>query len=138
MKHTTDLIARVFIAIMFYYEAFDSFLLFSQTKETMTKYGITWKQDFLLASVIVFLILGATLVLIGYYSNIGAILLLAYLIPSTLIFYSFWDVPKDVMRIQLINFMKNLAIIGGLLLLVVNKPGKYSIKRLFYVMRLPG
>ncbi len=138
MKHTTDLIARIFIAIMFYYEAFDSFLLFSQTKETMTKYGITWKQDFLLTSVIVFLILGATLVLIGYYSNIGAILLLAYLIPSTLIFYSFWDVPKDVMRIQLINFMKNLAIIGGLLLLVVNKPGKYSIKRLFYVMRLPG
>ena len=138
MKHTTDLIARIFIAIMFYYEAFDSFLLFSQTKETMTKYGITWKQDFLLTSVIVFLILGATLVLIGYYSNIGAILLLAYLIPSTIIFYSFWDVPKDVMRIQLINFMKNLAIMGGLLLLVVNKPGKYSIKRLFYVMRLPG
>ena len=138
MKHTTDLIARIFIAIMFYYEAFDSFLLFSQTKETMTKYGITWKQDFLLTSIIVFLILGATLVLIGYYSNIGAILLLAYIIPYTIIFYSFWDVPKDVTRIQLINFMKNLAIIGGLLLLIVNKPGKYSIKRLFYVMRLPG
>ena len=138
MKNTTDLIARIFIAIMFYYEAFDSFLLFSQTKETMTKYGITWKQDLLLTSIIVFLILGATLVLIGYYSNIGAILLLAYIIPYTIIFYSFWDVPKDVVRIQLINFMKNLAIIGGLLLLIVNKPGKYSIKRLFYVMRLPG
>ncbi len=138
MKNTTDLIARIFIAIMFYYEAFDSFLLFSQTKETMTKYGITWKQDLLLTSIIVFLILGATLVLIGYYSNIGAILLLAYIIPYTVIFYSFWDVPKDVVRIQLINFMKNLAIIGGLLLLIVNKPGKYSIKRLFYVMRLPG
>ncbi len=138
MKNTTDLIARIFIAIMFYYEAFDSFLLFDQTKETMTKYGITWNQDFLLGSVIVFLVLGATLVLIGYYSNIGAILLLAYLVPSTIIFYSFWDVPKDVMRIQLINFMKNLAIIGGLLLLIVNKPGKYSVKRLIYVMRLPG
>jgi len=138
MKDTIDLISRIFIAIMFYYEAFDSFLLFSKTKKTMSAYGINWNQDFILGTIIVFLILGATLILIGYHSNFGAILLLLYIVPYTLIFYSFWDVPVDTQRIQLINFMKNLAVIGGLLLLTINKPGKYSIKKLIYVMRLPG
>jgi putative oxidoreductase len=138
MKDTTDLIARILIAIMFYYEAFDSFLLFSQTKKTMTTYGLTWQQDFILSTIIIILALGATLVLIGYYSNFGAFLLLLYIIPLTFITYSFWNDPSHVQRIQLINFMKNMAIIGGLLLLIVNKPGKYSVKKLIYVMRLPG
>ncbi len=123
---------------MFYYEAFDSFLYFDDTKRTMSIYGLTWKQDFLLGSVIVFLIIGATLVLMGYYSRFGAFLLLVYLVPTTFIVYSFWNDPPDIQRVQMINFMKNLAIIGGLLLLTIHKPGKYSIKRLIYFMRLPG
>ncbi len=138
MKNSVDLIARIFIAIMFYYEAFDSFLYFDDTKRTMSIYGLTWKQDFMLGSVIVFLIVGATLVLIGYYSRFGSFLLLIYFVPTTLIVYSFWNDPPDIQRIQMINFMKNLAIIGGLLLLTIHKPGKYSIKRLIYFMRLPG
>ena len=138
MKNSIDLIARVFIAIMFYYEAFDSFLYFDDTKRTMSIYGLTWKQDFLLGSVIVFLIIGATLVLMGYYSRFGAFLLLVYLVPTTFIVYSFWNDPPDIQRVQMINFMKNLSIIGGLLLLTIHKPGKYSIKRLIYFMRLPG
>ena len=138
MKNSIDLTARIFIAIMFYYEAFDSFLYFDDTKRTMSIYGLTWKQNFLLGSVIVFLIIGATLVLMGYYSRFGAFLLLVYLVPTTFIVYSFWNDPPDIQRVQMINFMKNLAIIGGLLLLTIHKPGKYSIKRLIYFMRLPG
>lgn len=137
MKDYIDLFARIFIAIMFYYEAFDSFLYFDNTKETMTAYGLTWNQNFLLGATIVFLIMGATLVLIGYNSRFGAFLLLLYIVPTTFIIYSFWNVPPESQRIQLINFMKNLAVIGGLLLLTVNKPGKYSVKRLIYYLRLP-
>lgn len=138
MKDSTDLFARILIAIMFYYEAFDSFLLFNQTQETMAAYGITWKPDLLLTLIIITLILGASLVLIGYNSGFGAFLLLLYLVPTTFIVYSFWNDPAAVRRIQLINFMKNLAIIGGLLLLMINKPKKYSVKSLIYVLRLPG
>lgn len=138
MKNTTDLLARILIAIMFYYEAFDSFLLFNKTQETMIAYGITWKPAILLSFTIIILIIGATFVLIGYNSRFGAFLLLLYLVPTTFIIYSFWNDPAAVRRIQLINFMKNLAIIGGLLLLMINKPKKYSIKSLIYILRLPG
>jgi putative oxidoreductase len=125
------------LSAIFIFEVYDSIYFYGKTKETMTEYGLTWNQDFLLISVIVCLIFGATLVLIGYYANLGAILLLCYIIPTTLIVYSFWNDPQEVQRIQSIMFMKNIAIIGGLLLLMVNGAGKYSVKRLIHVLRLP-
>jgi len=44
MKDVFDLLARIFIAIMFYYEALDSFLFYDNTKETMATYGFHWQQ----------------------------------------------------------------------------------------------
>lgn len=137
MKHIVDLLARIFLSAIFLFEVYDSIIFYGKTKNTMTAYGITWNQDFLLITVITLLILGALLVLIGYYANLGAILLLCYLIPVTLIVYSFWDDPKEVQRIQSIMFMKNIAIIGGLLMLMLHGAGKYSVKRLIHKLRLP-
>lgn len=137
MKDIIDVIGRIFLSMIFFFEAYDSMAFFKNTKETMTAYGLTWNQDMLLYTVIVVLILGASLVLIGYYANLGAILLLAYWIPITFIVFSFWNDPVEIRRIQSIMFMKNIAIAGGLLLLIVNGAGKYSIKRMIYILRLP-
>ena len=137
MKHLTDLIGRIFLSLIFFFEAYDSMVFFKQTKETMSAYGLTWNQDLLLYTVIFVLVVGATLVLIGYYANVGAILLLAYWVPITLIVFSFWNDPVEVRRIQSIMFMKNIAIAGGLLILLVNGAGKFSIKRMIYILRLP-
>lgn len=137
MKDVIDLVARIFLAAIFMFESYDSLVNFQKTKETMTIYGVTWKQDFLLGTTIFLLTLGALLLLIGYYANVGAILLLLYLIPFTLIVYSFWDDPKDIQHIQSVMFMKNFAIIGGLLLVLIHGSGKYSVKRLVHVLRLP-
>ncbi len=137
MKDLADLIGRFFLSLIFFFEAYDSIAFFRQTKNTMTAYGLTWNQDLLLYSTIVILVLGATLVLIGYYANLGSILLLAYWIPITFIVFSFWNDPVEVRRIQSIMFMKNVAIIGGLLILMVNGAGKFSIKRLIYSLKLP-
>jgi len=137
MKHIFDLLARMMLATIFIFEAYDSISFYQKTKNTMSAYGITWNQDFLLITVISLLVIGAILVLIGYYANLGAFLLLLYLVPITLIVYSFWNDPKDVQHIQSIMFMKNIAIMGGLLLLMVNGAGKYSVKRLIHVLRLP-
>ncbi|GLR16056.1 DoxX family protein [Portibacter lacus] len=137
MKDVADLIGRIFLSMIFFFEAYDSIAFFKQTKNTMTAYGLTWNQDMLLYAVIFVLVLGATLVLIGYYANLGAILILLYWIPITFIIFSFWNDPVEVRRIQSIMFMKNIAIVGGLLLLIVNGSGKYSVKRLIYRLKLP-
>lgn len=137
MKDIFDLVARTCLALIFIFEAYDSVVYFKKTLHTMKVYGITWHSEVLLIGTICFLILGAILVLTGYYANLGSLLLMCYIVPVTFIVYSFWDDPKEVRHIHAIMFMKNIAIIGGLLLLLVHGAGKYSIKRLIYVLRLP-
>jgi len=138
MKDIFDLIGRVLIAFIFLYEAYDSIRYFKGTKELMTEYGLTWRQDFLLVTAIVFLILGGILVLIGYRMTLGAAMLLLYYIPVTFILYSFWNETGDVYRSESLMFMKNLAVIGGLMMVMVNTSGKYSVKRLFATTKIPS
>lgn len=131
MKDVVDLIARILIACIFLWEAYDSIKFFKSTKALMTEYGITWNQEILLIGAIFLLILGGILVLIGYRSGFGAILLLLYWVPVTFIVHSWWNDPIELQRVESIAFMKNLAIIGGLLMIYVNGSGKYSVRRLF-------
>lgn len=137
MKDIAELLARILIAFVFIYEALDTIVFFNKTKATMSTYGITWNQDILIYMLIFILLLGAVLVLIGYHARFGAVLLLLYWIPYTLIIYSFWDDAPEYKRIHAIYFMRNLAIMGGLLLLISNGAGRFSVKRLIYIMKLP-
>jgi putative oxidoreductase len=63
---------------------------------------------------------GALSVIIGYHLAITSLLLFVYLIPTSLIFHNFWAASETEKQNQFINFMKNLAIMGGLLLLAAH------------------
>ena len=136
MKDITDLIGRIFLSAIFIFEVVDSILYVDKTKATMTQYGLTWNQDLLLCGAIFLLVLGGLMVLFGYRSTLGAILLLLYWTPVTFLVHDFWNYPKDQLRIQSILFMKDMAIIGGLLMLAGKGSGRYSVKRLFATTRV--
>ncbi len=136
MKEIADLLGRVFISLIFLYEAYDSMVFFNSTKRTMTEYGLTWNQDTLLITSIVGLLLGGIFVLIGFQARFGASMLFIYYMIVTLVLYSFWDDPHPIRRINGMHFMKNLAIMGGLLIIMVNGSGKYSVKRLLSYTKL--
>ncbi len=137
MKEIADLLGRIFLSTIFFYEVLDTTIFYSAAKEAMTNYGFTWMQDTVLIIVLLMLGIGAFLVAIGYFARVGATLLLLVWIPFTFIVYSFWNDAPDIQRISMLYFMRNLAIIGGLLLLLANGSGRYSVRRLIHVMRLP-
>ena len=138
MKDVLDLVARVLLSFIFIFDAYDSIFYFEKTKEKMTAYGLTWNQDLLLIGAIFILILGGTLILIGYRSSFGSFLLLLYWVPLTFIVHSFWNDPEEIRRLQSLLFSKNIAIIGGLLMVFVNGSGRYSVKRLFATFKVRG
>ena len=70
-------------------------------------------QPLLLVAAMVLIAVGSALMVSGWRSRLGAVLLLVFLVPTTLLFHG--DVGDSVERIQL---LKNLAIVAGLLLLV--------------------
>jgi putative oxidoreductase len=155
VKHIAELTGRVLLSFIFLFEAYDSVFFFKETKLKMEFYGISWNQDMLLYGAIAFLILGGIMVLLGYRASLGAFLLLIYWIPVTFIVHDFWNVPYSCnmhinctelnieteelyRRLEAVLFMKNLAILGGLLMILVNGSGKYSIRRLFATTKVPG
>jgi len=138
MNNIFDLVGRILISAIFFYEGIDSILYAEKMKLTMAEYGITWRPDFLLYSSIVFLMIGATMLVIGYRIRFGVWLLLLYWLPVTFIVYSFWNDPVSEQRLHAILFMKNIAVAGGLLMIAAHGGGKYSIQRLFRVTKIPN
>lgn len=65
-------------------------------------------------------------ILAGFKTRIAAWILFLYLIPTSFIFHNFWAVQGVEQQTQMVNFIKNVAIMGGLLLLSVNGAGAYS------------
>ncbi|MBP7273045.1 MAG: DoxX family membrane protein [Saprospiraceae bacterium] len=137
MKDILDLVGRFFLSLTFVLEVYDSLKSASATKLKMTQYGITWNQDFLFNASAVFLILGSILLLLGYRSKLGAFLLLLYWLPIAFFVHAWWLYPdKTVQHEQSILFMRDMAIAGGLLIVMANGSGRYSIKRILATTRV--
>lgn len=103
----------------------------------MTMYGLTWHQDFLLAGAIFFLLSGGLMVLMGYRSTLGAIMLLIYWVPVTFMVHDFWNyATKAELRNESVLFMNNIAIIGALLMLIGKGSGRFSVRRLLATTRV--
>lgn len=78
---------------------------------------------------ITFLIVGSISVILGYMARWGAFLLFVFMILATYYFHAFWKIPASnpLFEQQMIQFMKNLSIAGGMLFLMANGPGAWSL-----------
>ena len=73
-------------------------------------------------------IVGGLSVMTGYHARFGALLLLLFLLPVTLIMHDFWSIQDPQMaQQQMAHFMKNLSMIGGAILLIFYGAGPVSI-----------
>lgn len=99
---------------------------FNQVAKLMESAGIPAPQ-LMLVGAIVFLIAGSLSVIVGYYARIGALLLLIFLVLASYYFHPFWKLEGHAQQEQLINFMKNLSIMGGMLLIMANGSGPMSL-----------
>lgn len=63
---------------------------------------------------------GGLLVLLGIREKLGAGLLLVFLLPTTLLFHQFWFIEGGARELQTVMFLKNLAIMGGLIMVMLH------------------
>ncbi len=120
------LAGRILLSAIFLFSAFGKITDWSGTAGYMASRGMP-AVPFFLFMAIVFESLGGLSVLTGFKARWGAAALFVFLIPTTLIFHAFWSAGPDMFRMQLINFMKNVAIMGGLLQIVAHGPGALSL-----------
>ena len=124
------LAGRILLSAIFLFSGFHKLTDWSGTAATMTGKGMP-AVPLLLAGAIAFEILGGLSVLLGLWGRGGAALLILFLIPTTLVFHNFWAVEAAQQQMQMIHFMKNLAIMGGLFVVAGMGTGRYSVDRWF-------
>ncbi len=75
------------------------------------------------------LVVGLGLIL-GAGTRYAALLCALFLIVATALAHRYWEYPAAQVLNQYNNFLKNLALLGGALVLFVTGPGRWSIDRM--------
>jgi putative oxidoreductase len=119
MNRYSDLSARILLAVMFFMAGIGKIGAYAGTQGYMESQGL---PGMLLPAVIGLEIIGSIMLVVGWKIRYAAFALAGFTILSALMFHlNFAD------QIQSIMFMKNLAIAGGLLLLVNHGAGELSL-----------
>jgi putative oxidoreductase len=126
LRSLLTLIARLFLSAIFIFSGVGKLIFYDQTHAYMAAKGFTAIPFFLISAALLELIFGFCL-LLGYKARFVAGILFLFLIPTSIIFHNFWMHEGADRALQQILFLKNIAIMGGLLYVLCDGPGGFSL-----------
>ncbi len=121
LKAFPILVGRILLVLIFLQSGIGKIENFTGTAQYMTSQGMPY-ANFFLVGAIFFELVGSVTVILGYFTRFGALLLLIFLIPTTLIFHNIFADPK-----MMVHFMKNVSMFGGCLILLASGAGRFSL-----------
>ncbi len=124
METYLKLLGRIFIAIIFLLAAFNKITGFDGMLQYMKSAGMTYLTVFWLIGAIVFITFGSISFIIGWKLKWGGLALLIFITTATLIFHTDFSDQN-----QMTQFLKNLAIAGGILFVMASDPGRFSLEQ---------
>ena len=116
------LIGRVLLGLIFLMSAINKIADPQGTQLYMRTMGMTSMTTLFYIGAVAIELAGSLSLLLGYRAKAGGWLLFLFLIPTTLIFHT-----QLADQNQLIHFLKNLSIMGGLLYVAQFGAGRYSV-----------
>lgn len=122
------LLGRLLLAAIFLQSGNDKMFNFGRTVKLMVSKGIPF-AEVLLVPVIIILLAGGLMLLIGWQARWAALALIVFMIPTTLVFHSYWTYPEAQFINQFHHFFKNVAIIGALFMVMGMGSGGMSMDR---------
>jgi putative oxidoreductase len=120
------LVGRLLIAAIFVFSGFGKITGFEGTVGYIASKGLPLPQLAAVAAIIVELG-GGLLLIVGWKARWAAAAMLLFTLVVAAIFHNFWAVPADMAQNQMIHFMKNICMAGGLLYVVVFGSGPLSV-----------
>ena len=117
--HIVEVLGRIFISTLFIVEAIKKFFSPDEGMIYMSDYGV---PEILFYPSLIFEFVVPLIFIAGFKTRFFASLLFLFVLSVTVIFHT--DFSNNM---QMISFLKNLAIMGGLLIIISNKPQMCSI-----------
>ena len=117
--HIVEILGRILLSAIFLINGIGKIFNYEGTIQYMENFDV---PGYLIIPAIIIEILFPILLIIGYYTKFSALVLSLFTLVLAVIFHT--DFSNQM---QLISFLKNIAIAGGFLIIFVYGPGKYSL-----------
>jgi putative oxidoreductase len=125
-----NILGRFFLALIFLVSGYNKITNWDGALDFMASHNAPY-GDILLPIAVGVEILGGLLLVLGFKAQWASLALVAFLIPTTYYFHDFWNYSRetaDQMRQnQLVLFLKNVAIAGGLIIVAARGAGPGSM-----------
>lgn len=117
-----SLVGRLLLAAIYVMSGINKVMNPDGTQQYMASYGMTWMTGFFYAGAVAIEIGAGLALVLGYWTRVASGVLFLFMIPVTLIFHNHWADPN-----QMIHCMKNVAMMGGLLYVLLFGAGQISM-----------
>jgi putative oxidoreductase len=122
------LIGRIIVGIFYLYNGINHFVKFTDMAEYAKYKGVPLAEVGVAVSGLL-LIVAAFTILLGFFPEIGIAAVVVFFIPVTFMMHNFWAVPQEQQMAEMVNFTKNIALMGSaLMFLGIKKPWPFSLK----------
>jgi len=125
IKDEVILIARILLALLFLIFGWGKLTDYSGAVAEMTQSGVPLPTIATLVAIVVEFFVSIAVIL-GVWTRPLAVVLALYTLATAFIGHPYWSMDGADRFANMINFYKNVSIIGGFFLLYVTGPGKYS------------
>ena len=125
LQNTAAVAGRILLGLLFVISGFGKITGFAGTAAFMASKGMPMAEALLVGAIAIELV-GGLMLVAGFKARWAALAIAAFLVPTTLIFHS--PLGPDG-QAQMTQFLKNLSILGGMLVLAAFGPGAWSVDR---------
>jgi putative oxidoreductase len=122
------LIGRIALAGIFVKSGIGKIGGFAATAGYIASKGLPLPELGAVIAIVVEVVAGIALI-IGWKARWAALAIAVFTAAATLIFHSYWTLPADKQYPEMLAFWKNLAIFGGMLMVMAFGAGKFSVDR---------
>jgi len=126
LKQYGPVAGRILIAALFIFAGFGKVTGLAGTAGYIASKGLPLATLLAVGAAVVELG-GGILLAVGFKTRWAAAAIALFTLVAAVIFHNFWGVPADQAQNQMIHFLKNIAIVGGLLYVVVYGSGPLSV-----------
>jgi putative oxidoreductase len=120
------LVARVLLALMFLLAGISKFGGLEGTAGYIASKGLPAPQLLAIATAALEVV-AAVLIIVGWQARWAALALAAFTLLASVLFHNYWAMPAEQQMMQQLMFMKNIAVVGGLLAIFAFGAGAWSL-----------
>ena len=120
------LVARVLLALMFLFAGIEKFTGLEGTAGYIASAGLPMPKLLALGAGVIE-VAASLMLIVGWQARWAALALAGFTLLASFFFHNFWALPQDQQMTQMLFFFKNIAAIGGLLMVYAFGAGSISL-----------